>query len=1453
MRKFSALVALIATFFIMTVSCQQAPFITISGSRSLSFSKDGCTQSISFSVNRDWSIVSSESWCKAASASGKAGTGAVTVSITCEPNQNYDARSCTLTIRVDELSETITVSQDSKLGLIVDTKTVELTNAAQSFEIKLQKNVPYTVMIDDAGAGWITYTGTKALVSEVAAFSVTANDDYDSREGRITFKQADGTVGETVIVRQGEANGLFITKPEYDLSNQACTLNIEVKANVEFEVTSQADWITYVETKALNSSTITLSIEANDSYDSRVGTVKVKQTNGNLTGTVTIRQGQTNGLFITTPEYELSNEEHTLSVEVKANVEFEVTSQADWITYVETKSLHTSTITLQIAANDSYDQRMGTVKVKQTNGDLSGTITITQKQSDGLVVTPSSFDLSNEAQNVELTVDHNVPVSVIIPEEAKSWISQVTSSPSTKAMETSKITLSVAKNTTYDARLATITIKETEGALAETVTIHQGETNGLFITTPEYELSNEEHTLSVEVKANVEFEVTSQADWITYVETKSLHTSTITLQIAANDSYDQRMGTVKVKQTNGDLSGTITITQKQSDGLVVTPSSFDLSNEAQNVELTVDHNVPVSVIIPEEAKSWISQVTSSPSTKAMETSKITLSIAKNSIFETREASITIKQSAGNLAETVEIKQQSAPAVFADKAFEAFLIGQFDKDGNGYITKDEALDVTSIVVESDDIENMSGIEVFENLVELSAVPKHTSSYGVGIGEDWRNTGYTFDEYNGYNTVAIVVGKLASLDVSKNTKLTKLDCSGNVLTSVDLSSNANLEVVNLSCNYDLNNVSLGDCSSLRELNLQATSVSLIDLSECPNLEVLHFDRGLEVESGTIDVSHNLKLRELWIDYRGFTHIDVTNNSELTQLSCAMNRLTALDVSKNPKLFFLHFGFNQIESIDLSANPEIESLMFQNNNIKNISLSNLTHLQAINLGNYVSGGGVAINTISEVDLSHNSELRDLFTSISDIKTLDVSDKTKLLLFDCCYNNLVEEIDISNSPNFRNLFCYEAPSLTKIYINSEQRFTYSKDNTAHFYYRGGNAPYTSSDYSQDGIVTTMQSASEGNGVNIVLMGDAFSDRLIADGTYETVMSEAMEAFFSIEPYKSFRNRFNVYSVTAVSPNETYDGTHETAFSTRFGNGTAIYGDDGTVFNYATKVPGFDPDNGLICVVLNEKVYAGTCSMYANYTVDGEGNVVRIDKDASGAAIAYIPLGTDSEMFSQLVHHEAGGHGFAKLADEYFYSGSGAITKAASDELSVSHGAGWYTNVDTASDVESVLWTPFIQDTRYASEKIGLYEGAYLYESGVYRPTDDGVMNTNQGQFNAPSRMAIYNRINKLANGEAWMLNYEDFVSYDAINLTPSMNARKPNGQDKRTFVPLQEPVVHKGSWRDVTPNPKRLTGEPSVKSSHLREMSARRQKRTQVSGAVSPNYATHDGTYMDGSVSKK
>lgn len=470
-NSISQLLVLIS-MILLTASCQKGPFVTLNTPRSFTFTRDGGTQSITFACNRDWSVSSSESWIQVSPPSGSASDGAITVMITCAANTTYDPRSAVITVKVEELSEAISISQDSGLGLIVSPKTFDLTNAEQTIEIEVQKNVQYSVAIDNESAAWIKQGGTKALTTDKVTFTVAANTSYDNREGKIVFKQLDGNLSETVVVRQSQINGLFITTPNYSLSNEA----------------------------------------------------------------------------------------HTLSVEVKANVDFDVSSQADWITYVETKALKASTITLSIPANEGYDNRTGTVLVKQKNGDLAGTITITQKQTDYLEVTPNSFDLDNQLHEIELKVTQNVAYSIVIPDDAKNWV-YVPTKAATKGLVEDTVRLVVDANSTYDDREASVTIKQNDGSLAGTVAIKQAYGEGLIVEKTTYDIGEEGGTIEVAVQANVEYQVSPEVDWIHYMETKALSSSTVLLAIDENASIFTREGKVEITQKNGALKQTVAIRQ----------------------------------------------------------------------------------------------------------------------------------------------------------------------------------------------------------------------------------------------------------------------------------------------------------------------------------------------------------------------------------------------------------------------------------------------------------------------------------------------------------------------------------------------------------------------------------------------------------------------------------------------------------------------------------------------------------------------------------------------------------------------------------------------------------------------------------------------------------------------------------------------------------------------------
>lgn len=261
----------------LSFSCQKAPFVTLNTPRSFTFTRDGGTQSITFTCNRDWSVSSSESWIQVSPSSGTAKDGEMTVKITCTANATYDTRSATVNVKVEELTEAISISQDTGIGLIVSPKTFDLTNAVQTIEIEVQKNVQYNISIDDAGKNWITHTGTKGLTSEKATFSIAANDTYDNREGKITFKQIDGSLSETVVVRQKQNDGLFLTVTEYEVSNESQNLELALSTNVDLTVTPDVVWIKHVETKAISDKKLTLSIEANPTYEPREGKVVIKK------------------------------------------------------------------------------------------------------------------------------------------------------------------------------------------------------------------------------------------------------------------------------------------------------------------------------------------------------------------------------------------------------------------------------------------------------------------------------------------------------------------------------------------------------------------------------------------------------------------------------------------------------------------------------------------------------------------------------------------------------------------------------------------------------------------------------------------------------------------------------------------------------------------------------------------------------------------------------------------------------------------------------------------------------------------------------------------------------------------------------------------------------------------------------------------------------------------------
>lgn len=325
-----------------------------------------------------------------------------------------------------------------------------------------------------------------------------------------------------------------------------------------------------------------------------------------------------------------------------------------------------------------------------------------------------------------------------------------------------------------------------------------------------------------------------------------------------------------------------------------------------------------------------------------------------------------------------------------------------------------------------------------------------------------------------------------------------------------------------------------------------------------------------------------------------------------------------------------------------------------------------------------------------------------------------------------------------------------------------------------------------------TLQKATKGKkgGINIVLLGDGYDAKSIADGSYLKTMKQEMEYFFGLEPYTTYRGYFNVYTAFPLST-ESGVGTVNTIrynrFNTTFTGGVKLKADYDEIFAYALNAPTVTKENlnqTLIIMVPNTTEYGGMTQMWT-----------------SGAAIAFCPLSTYSYPLDTrgVVQHEAGGHGFGKLGDEYIYHN--AFIDNCHCEDGCDHGSafnmykrlGWYENLSFTGKMQSVPWSHLIFDPRY-SDLVDIYEGGYMHSRGVFRSEQNSCMNNNVPYYSTISRESIVKRIKRYA-GETY--SFDDFVKNDkreAGNVTRS-TGRSGSVGNVNSGMHQHAPVIHRGN----------------------------------------------------------
>ena len=577
-----------------------------------------------------------------------------TIHLEVQPNETYDSREARF-IFTDEtatLTDTLVVRQAAAGGLIVSASRVDLAAEDTGFSLELQTNVDYTVSID---ADWLEQVTSRGLKTETLTFSCGQNYSTASREAVIRL---DSEIGEQEVkVVQagriedvGDHDFMNVSPPSLSLASDAASFTISVSTNVDYQVASNVDWITATVSGTTNASSVTFDVKANEGATAREGIITFTSSDGSMVRTVTVTQAgkEIPQLDISPAMFTLTSEEASIEVAVEANVKYTVSSSAVWLVSPVSGLTESNSLAFDVAANEETTVREATLTFTSEDGSITRTVTVTQagKEAVSLSVSPASFDLSNEATSVNVSIEANTKYTV---SSSAVWLV----SPVSGLTESNSLAFDVAANEETTVREATLTFTSEDGSITRTVTVTQAgkEAVSLSVSPASFDLSNEATSVNVSIEANTKYTVSSSAVWLVSPVSGLTESNSLAFDVAANEETTVREATLTFTSEDGSITRTVTVTQagKEAVSLSVSPASFDLSNEATSVNVSIEANTKYTV---SSSAVWLV----SPVSGLTESNSLAFDVAANEETSVREATLTFTSEDGSITRTVTVTQ-----------------------------------------------------------------------------------------------------------------------------------------------------------------------------------------------------------------------------------------------------------------------------------------------------------------------------------------------------------------------------------------------------------------------------------------------------------------------------------------------------------------------------------------------------------------------------------------------------------------------------------------------------------------------------------------------------------------------------------------------------------------------------------------------------------------------------
>lgn len=301
-------------------------------------------------------------------------------------------------------------------------------------------------------------------------------------------------------------------------------------------------------------------------------------------------------------------------------------------------------------------------------------------------------------------------------------------------------------------------------------------------------------------------------------------------------------------------------------------------------------------------------------------------------------------------------------------------------------------------------------------------------------------------------------LAYLDLRNNEFLETISCNGNRISSLDLSNTPRLRFIsfynNLFSTDDVNELYcslptldkfVGECYPLNtefDPNRYTVQAATSDIARDKNWSVVFYDNGNSQVKVPNSGSFTCDYKEL--DTNKYITLNVISGEEINLDFKASSKRTPIKIVTGVVEKTIYIGTNwfdgdadtkftvtaesneikiygdiialsstnndgKLTGIDISNNTQIRELLLNGNGLKTIDVSKNTALQEL---------WCSDNNLTKLELDSNTNLKVLVCANNKLSSIDVSKNAALEEFSCA-GNRIEVLDLKNNPELRRLNC--------------------------------------------------------------------------------------------------------------------------------------------------------------------------------------------------------------------------------------------------------------------------------------------------------------------------------------------------------------------------------------------------------------------------------------------------